>query len=941
MSKLQMPTANPILDDQAAVHRQRAMRLNLATGLLLIAVSIPVLVTTPPNASLQYIGNMVTTVMGLLSLVSFWVTYRYNSTYGSILFITSILFISLGIPVYANGLGLQAGVITAIMVTAVAVTTLSNTLAVRISVIAFITEAAVILLDLYLPDFGLGELQSPTVNIFLFFVVVAFTYYIFRQYRFYTLRGKLVIFFILVAFIAVSMVAFGINSLTRNQLSRQVGLTTQRIAGQVAQELTTTLTSNVQLLEIAGTQFEEITEDSTAQYSGTDFEVTEELQRLDQTWIAAADNHPLIQNTLSNYASNELRELQDIAPEHVEIILTNRYGAIIAATSRTSDYYQADERWWLAANNSGQGAIYVSQPGFDESSQTYAIELAVPIRSEEGHLVGILRSSIDVSVLSKILDQARFGETGRAELRLGREELFGTDHLTEEEIMALESLPGPFGQMPFNGSPSLVNLQPLQSSTEPDQIAWISQLGWSVIVHQNLDEALKPVEDQERTTILISIIVLVMAALAGLFASQRIAAPIVSLTNTASQIASGDLTSRAQVEAQDEIGTLANTFNLMTTQLGQTLASLEGRVAERTADLEMARLLSERRAQELQSISEISRLISGEQRLTTLLSLITRLVSEKFDFYHVGIFLVDDTRQFAVLQAANSDGGQQMLAHGHRLEVGHTGLVGNVAQTGKPRIALDVGSDAVYFDNPDLPKTRSEMALPLNLRGVTIGVLDVQSMKPGAFSENDSKTLSILADQIAIAIDNARLFGENQRTLAEVQSLYNQYLRQEWSTFGRQSTDVGYLQSAVGGRRLEKPIDSDEIRTAIQKGTVVVVDGKTEKSVPSIVVPVRLRGQTIGVLNIKAPTPNRRWNQEEINLAQAISDRLALALDNARLLFESQRQTAKEQKIGEVTARIGASINMQNVLQTAVEELGRALPGSEVVIQFQTEQGKK
>jgi GAF domain-containing protein len=316
--------------------------------------------------------------------------------------------------------------------------------------------------------------------------------------------------------------------------------------------------------------------------------------------------------------------------------------------------------------------------------------------------------------------------------------------------------------------------------------------------------------------------------------------------------------------------------------------------------------------------------------------LISRLVSEKFDFYHTGIFLIDDTRQFAVLQAANSEGGHTMLARGHRLEVGHTGLVGNVANTGQARIALDVGSDAVYFDNPDLPKTRSEMALPLNLRGATIGVLDVQSTKPGAFTDNDAKTLSILADQIAIAIDNARLFGQNQQALAEVQSLYNQYLRQEWNTFGRQETQVGYYQSLLGGRPLHRLIHSEEIQTAMQKGTVVVVDNKGDKSVPSIVVPVRLRGQTIGVLNIKAPTPQRRWSQDEVNLAQAVADRLALALDNARLLFESQRQTAKEQKIGEVTAKIGASINMRNVLQTAVEELGRALPGSEVIIQFES-----
>jgi GAF domain-containing protein/HAMP domain-containing protein len=448
--------------------------------------------------------------------------------------------------------------------------------------------------------------------------------------------------------------------------------------------------------------------------------------------------------------------------------------------------------------------------------------------------------------------------------------------------------------------------------------------------------AFQAVTEQKQSITLTALLIGILVALAGFAVAGTITRPILSLVGTSEQIAAGDISAKASVNTHDEINALALAFNRMTDRLKDTLGSLERRVAERTADLEMSRLLSERRAQELQSISEISRIISSEQKLETLLALITHLVSEKFDFYHTGIFLVEETRQFAVLQAANSEGGQRMLARGHRLAVGHTGIVGNVSQTGEPRIALDVGSDATFFDNPDLPETRSEMALPLNLRGATIGVLDVQSTRPGAFSESDAKNLSILADQIAIAIDNARLFGKNQQTLSEVQALYNQYLRQEWSTFSRHESRIGYIQSSIGGRSLDEPIESDEIQRVLQHGEVLVLNGRGDKAFPAIVVPVKLRGQTIGVLNIKAPTHNRKWNKDEINLAQAVSDRLALALDNARLLFESQRQTAKEQKIGEVTAKIGASINMRSVLQTAVEELGRALPGSEVVIQFQS-----
>ncbi len=610
------------------------------------------------------------------------------------------------------------------------------------------------------------------------------------------------------------------------------------------------------------------------------------------------------------------------------------------------------------------GVTFVSPVRYSPTSSDHAFDIAAPVFDVDGSILGVLRVRYRASVLQQIL-----GENNG----IAGEESFGI--LLDEQNIILANgndstwisrtlipiEPGAYDRLRaenrlLDSPPTKLSLDmPLFSShlqqlsaQQPffvgSDAAWGSLVdvavanssltSWKVAYVQPQAISLQIITRQNQLLVSIALVTGLLIALAGFLVANTITKPILALTTTAEQIAGGDFSARASVQAKDEINSLAVSFNMMTDHLKDTLGNLEQRVAERTADLDMARLLSDRRAGELQHISEISRIISSEQKLDTLLSMVTRLVSDKFDFYHTGIFLIDDTRQYAVLQAANSEGGQNMLARGHRLEVGHTGIVGNVAQTGLPRAALDVGSDAVYFDNPDLPRTRSEMALPLIVRGITIGVLDVQSTKPGAFTESDVKNLSILADQIAIAIDNARLFGQNRQALAEVQSLYNQYLRQEWLTFNRQETQVGYIQSSMGGRPLHRPTDSEEIRLALQQGSVVVVEGQGEKSVPAIVVPVRLRGQTIGVLDIKAPTQNRRWSPDEIKLAQAISDRLALALDNARLLIESQRQTAKEQKIGEVTAKIGASINMRNVLQTAVEELGRALPGSEVIIQF-------
>ena len=212
-------------------------------------------------------------------------------------------------------------------------------------------------------------------------------------------------------------------------------------------------------------------------------------------------------------------------------------------------------------------------------------------------------------------------------------------------------------------------------------------------------------------------------------------------------------------------------------------------------------------------------------------------------------------------------------------------------------------------------------------------------MQCGAFYESELNTLGILADHVAVTIDNAHLFEQSQQSLNELQSLYRQYQAQEWGAFMKRETSIGYHQLPIGGRLIAQPIKSHEIQEALQSGEIHVSNDENGKSEFSVVIPVKLRGQTIGVLDIKPSKTNHAWNQDEINLMQAISDRLALALDNARLLQESQRRAAKEQKIGDVTAKIGASINMRSVLQTAVEELGRALPGSEVIIQFQSDRG--
>ena len=924
-------------DVQEQARRTNAVWIALVTGILMAlitAITLPIAFRTSMD---RIWGPVITGATATVAFVSAYISSRNRPTLGSSILISVILFLGIFVTfLFANNQGIAIAAIIIFVVYTIASFTLPPTWITRVTVISIVLALANILADFYLPNFGLPSDPRYT-NVIAIILSAIYIFITLRQFNQYSLRSKLILLFILVAIFSVGAIAFVTNSLARTEITQQVGRNQQTLAERLAFETGQELEAQIENLQSVGSQFGEIAENANSSFVGTNSGINGQILVIDKRWQSAPDNDIVILGVLNNDTASKLRDFQSKFPNHVELFLTNKYGANIAATNRTSDYYQADEDWWKVAYSLGKGKVYIGQPELDESSQTYSINLAVPI-SYQGKVAGILRSTYDVTALVENFRQGEMSAETQIDLRIQNDTLLSGEMLTQDELPGLSDAMGSYKEITYQGAPSLVSQQRVFSSTNSSAQAAVSELGWSIIVHQDVAAALQPVQQQTQAITLVSILVIILVSLLGLFASQRLAAPIITLTDITNKVADGDLAIRANIPTQDEIGALANTFNRMTSQLQDTLGGLERRIAERTADVELARLLSDRRAQELQAISEVSRTISTEQKLEILLPLVTRLVSEQFDFYHVGIFFVDTTKQFAVLQASNSAGGKRMLARGHRLEVGLTGIVGTVAQTGKPRIALDVGSDATFFENPDLPETRSEMALPLNFRGETIGVLDVQSVKPGAFTESDASTLSILADQVAIAIENARLFGQTQQARDEAEALYNQFQNIEWKNFSRQEATIGYSQSTIGGKPIVKLVESAEIREALQKGQVVVFDGKTLKTQPSISIPVKLRGQTIGVLNIKAPTKNRIWNQDEINLAQAVSDRLALALDNARLLQESQRRASKEAKIGEVTAKIGASINMRNVLQTAVEELGRALPGSEVIIQFQDSQ---
>ena len=413
------------------------------------------------------------------------------------------------------------------------------------------------------------------------------------------------------------------------------------------------------------------------------------------------------------------------------------------------------------------------------------------------------------------------------------------------------------------------------------------------LLNPTLDEPLNVARDMTGVFVLIGVLIYLM---------------ISSLQNTLA---------KSQAVAQE--------LSVSNAELNELHANLEQQVDERTSELQ-------RRASQLEAVSAVARTIASVQDLDTLLPAITKLVSQQFGFYHVGIFLLDQQRQKAVLRAANSSGGLRMLSRQHTLPLDAHSIVGYSTSRGEPRIALDVGTDSVYFNNPDLPNTRSEMAIPLRVTGTVIGALDVQSIETNAFSQEDIGVLATLADQIAIAIENARLFGETKKALNESRIMFEKYTQQEWSSFARQVRPNGFLFDGKHVVPLDNTSKREPIKAVIQTGSLSL-----DKPSATIAIPIKLRGQTIGVLDIRAKNGQRPWKQDEIAMLEAAAERAALALENARLIESAQRRAARERAIGDISSRIGSVSNLESILQMAVQELGRKIGGAaEVTLEIDT-----
>ncbi len=401
------------------------------------------------------------------------------------------------------------------------------------------------------------------------------------------LRFKLMLMFLILSALSSMAVALFSDRTSSQELTSSAGETLHTTATQAGISVGNLLNRQIGLMQSFA--LSQVVQDGAAKANasyaaGTNIQAT--VEALDKQWIAAKDTDALIQDHLTNQVAGELQEFRSTFPDNVEVFVTDKYGALLASTNRTSDYYQADEDWWQKAFNNGQGAVYIGQPTYDESARTLALTIAVPLHSNTSKdVIGVLRSTYRLDALVKQVTSANIGATGRTELFLTEAQYLTADQKVADfdpaTLSQILTSAASYMEMSYLNIPSLVSHAPVRTITDDQAIA---NLGWSIVVHQARDESLQVVSSTEQTILLTGLGTLFVSGVLALVLAQLLSSPIGKLTEAARAIAAGNLGQRLRLRRRDEIGALGASFDSMADALEARIA------AEQEARTEAERL---------------------------------------------------------------------------------------------------------------------------------------------------------------------------------------------------------------------------------------------------------------------------------------------------------------------------------------------------------------
>ncbi len=632
----------------------------------------------------------------------------------------------------------------------------------RVIPVLIVVDLILIVLDQIWPMYRNPVSEAGTTLItgvaVLVFLVALVT--VVRQFNNYSLRGKLVSATIAVALLAVVAVAVGINTVANKTVGEQVGQNLSTLASSHALSIGEFLARKINILETLSfnrTIASGVLEQRNSYTASTRQAVEAQLKTEDETWADKPDDDPLVTAILENDMVSELNQFQIVFPDNIDLLIADQFGAPVAATYRPDSYYQGDEEWWLDAYMNGFGSAYISLPKLDVERDVWTVDMAVPIRGEVAagrtQITGVLHATFSLQAMADIMEAARFGETGEIEIHFPDSRVLESDdgklaletndlQFAVEEMVRQDEV---YDSLDHHSVDTLISAAGVSTlAHEPV----VDATNWVIVIHQDEAEGLAPVEQQGRFNIVLGLIVIFSAGVVAWIVGTRLTEPITSLTETAVQVSQGNLEARSDVQSEDELGVLAAAFNAMTDQLQGAISNLEQRVAERTQALAI-------------SIDVGRRLVAIHDQ-DELVTEVVNQVRDAFDYYHVHIYLMDEDKQTLVMASGTGEAGKQMIADGHQLPVG-TGLVGRAAEANIAILVPDTSLAEDWLPNPLLADTKSETAVPIAMGDDVLGVLDVQHNIVNGLQQADADLLQSIANQVAVALRNARLYQETQQ----------------------------------------------------------------------------------------------------------------------------------------------------------------------------------
>ncbi len=731
-------------------------------------------------------------------------------------------------------------------------------------------------------------------------VVLAYIALSLQHFRDYSLQTKLVVGFIGISIFSVGAVALFANQVGRENLIDNANQRLLTAANQTSTKVDAFINTTLNTVNVEARLPELL------------------------SVVTLADNkpQPAFEQTLTLFA------LSRKDPTFIlSYALLNANGINLMDTSgKNVNRDESGQDYFVEAQKTGQP--YVSPVLFTNDYSEPVLYFCAPIKNAAGQFMGLLRVTYRARILQTLLREgdASAGQDSFAILFDENTLILGHSNTPDTLYLLAASLPAArvdelveAQRLAGDGrSHTLVNLpefatglanagkQPFftvrQSafSSELNQVVVVSlqRQPWQVAFVQPQEAFLAPAKTQSRNIMLLAILVIMVGAVVAVVLARQFTQPVIQLTHIAQRISAGQLSLQAPVTSGDETGQLAQAFNSMTRQLRLLIDSLEDQVRERTVELALS--------------IEVGQQAAAIRNLDNLLPTITQLIRDRFHLYYVQIYFVDDSGQNLLLVAATGEVGQQLLAQKHSLPLGTGSIVGQAVVTRQAVVVPDINPSLVFAPGAPLSATRSELAVPLLIEDQTIGVLNMKSDRARTFTKENQVVFEAMATQLAISIDSARQWTRAQDAQQKLQGAVQRLTRDSWTqTLASRKKALAYSYN----------------RTAVVPQDPQVVGG-------DVSAPLVVQNQPIGELAVTIPK-NKTLTAEERALIQAVAQQLSAKAETLRLFEEIQQQATREQLARQIIDKIRASRNIEAALNTAAQELNRALGITKTEIKLQ------